>query len=149
LKKPLKPKTIYRALRIDIEFNNMFVKFPLNPKVILGENYGPMNACGDFTMIDRDTWHEYTGYCEEFPEQRLHKDAQMIWLFSDVGKMPIRNIGSMTHWRHPSSWSNGFCRGKVGETNWRYQSCGYRRNKDTWGLVEAKEIERDGIIWIE
>lgn len=139
---------VYRASRIDIRPDYKYVRFPLLPKFILGRYTGPTDACGDFTMTDRDTWVRFTGYCEEFPEQRLHKDSLMVHLFTSDG-LPIRMIGSATHWRHPSSWANGFRRPKVGDTKWDFRKSGYKRNKFTWGLANADEVERNGIIWLE
>jgi len=147
--KELKEKVIYRSTRIDIRPDYLRVHFPLNRKFILGENYGPTNAAGDFLLMDRKSWLDCTGYCEEFPEQRLHKDALIVHLLMTSWRYPVENIGAMTHWRHPSSWSNGFCRSKVGDPKWDYTKTGYRTNKDTWGLTFANEVERDGIIWLE
>ena len=147
LKGNLSPNTIYRAARIDIRPDYLYVRFPLHPKFKLCENYGPMNAAGDFLMMDRDLWFNTTGYCEEFPWQRLHKDAFIVHQLIEQG-FPVENIGAMTHWRHPSSWSNGFCRSKVGDVKWDFKTCGYTRNKDTWGLTFAEEPVKDGVTWL-
>ena len=93
-------------------------------------------------------WFNATGYCEEYPWQRLHKDAQLVYLLADKRGHEVRNIGSMTHWRHPSSWSNGMCRARVGDTMWKFQECQYEKNKKTWGLTFAKEEDRNGIVWL-
>lgn len=149
LKSTLKNNTLYRAARIDIKPDYLNVTFPLQKKYVLGENYGATNAAGDFLLMHRDLWFESTGYCEDFPEQRLHKDAFIVYLLADLKKLPIANIGAITHWRHPSSWSNGFCRSKVGDVRWDFKKCGYIKNKDTWGLSFAKKIDKGGIIWLE
>jgi len=145
---PLKPKVAYRAVRVDINLEYLNVKFPVPKDQILEENFGVTNACGDFLMVDRATWYEYTGYCEAFPEQRLHKDSLMMYLFVDVGKMPVEVLGRITHWRHPSSWSNNQNRGKVGNVNWRFTKTGFRRNGPNWGLVLAKTFDFGGIRWL-
>jgi hypothetical protein len=146
--KQLDERKLYRATRIDICAEYLHVAFPLHVKYKLEENYGPMNAAGDFLLMHKDIWNDSTGYCEEYPWQRLHKDAQIVWLLSECRHHKIENIGSMTHWRHPSSWSNGKCRAKVGDVYWKFKECGYKKNKDTWGLTFAEEVNENGIIWL-
>lgn len=144
----LEKDILYRATRIDINSEYLYVNFPLHSKYMLGKNQGYMNAAGDFLLMHRDMWFDATGYCEEYPWQRLHKDAQIVHLLADKRGHEVRNIGSMTHWRHPSSWSNGMCRAKVGDTMWKFRDCQYEKNKETWGLTFAKEEIRDGITWL-
>jgi glycosyltransferase involved in cell wall biosynthesis len=144
----LSPIALYRATRIDIRLDYLHVTFPLQDKYILEKNYGPTNAAGDFLLMHKNLWKESTAYCEEFPWQRLHKDAFIVFLLSNVRGHKVENIGAITHWRHPSSWSNGRCRAKIGDVNWNFQKCGYKKNKDTWGLSFAEEEDRDGIIWL-
>ena len=148
LKKPLKNNILYRALRIDIRLDYRNVCFPLLPIYKLAEHYGPTNACGDFLLMNRELWHRSTGYCEEFPEQRLHKDSEIVYRLTNRENLPVVNLGSTTHWRHPSSWSNGYCRKKVGDVHWDFSKYGFLKNKDTWGLTFAQEVEKDGIIWL-
>lgn len=145
----LRTNILYRATRIDI--NNLYLRvvFPLNRKYILEENYGITNAAGDFLLMSDELWNIATGYCEEYPWQRLHKDAFIVYLLHYIRSFRVENIGSMTHWRHPSSWSNGKCRARVGDPNWDFKKCTFEKNKDTWGLTFATEIEKDGIIWLE
>lgn len=145
--KDLSPNILYRATRIDIRQDYLYVAFPLHHKFILEENYGPMNAAGDFLLLHRNLWFDSTAYCEEYPWQRLHKDAFIVYLLTRKGHK-VEDAGSMTHWRHPSSWSNGHCRAKVGDVYWNFQKCEYKKNKDTWGLTFAEEINEDGIIWL-
>jgi hypothetical protein len=144
----LEKNILYRATRIDIRPDYLNVSFPLHPKYKLGENQGDTNAAGDFLLMHRDMWFNATGYCEEFPWQRLHKDAQIVHLLADRRGYEIRHIGSMTHWRHASSWSNNKQRGKVGDTLWDIRKCEYEKNKDTWGLTFSEEVEKDGITWL-
>jgi hypothetical protein len=148
IKRGLRPNILYRATRIDIKLEHLYVCFPLDEKQVLEKNYGYMNAAGDFLLMHHNLWHLLTGYCEEYPEQRLHKDAQPLYILSDRKHYSVMNIGAITHWRHPSSWSNGKCRAKVGDPKWDFKNCGYEKNKDTWGLTFAKEINKDGIIWL-
>ncbi len=148
LNKTLKSNTLYRATRIDIKNNYLDVKFPLPKDKILEENYGAMNAAGDFLLMHKTLWNQSTGYCEEFPWQRLHKDAYIVWLLSNVRNYAIENIGAMTHWRHPSSWSNGKCRAKVGDVQWDFKLCDYKVNKKTWGLDFTEEVDKNGITWL-
>jgi hypothetical protein len=145
LKKDLEKNTLYRTSRIDIPYDYRCVQFPLLPEYKLEEHYGPTNAAGDFLLMNKELWHKATGYCEEFPEQRLHKDAEII---CRLNKFPVVNLGATTHWRHPSSWANGYCRKKVGDVNWDYTRTGFLKNKDTWGLSFAKEINRNGLTWL-
>lgn len=144
----LEKDILYRAVRIDIKSDYLHISFPLHPKYMIEKNQGYMNAAGDFLLMHRDMWFDATGYCEEFPWQRLHKDAQLVYLLVNVRGHKVRNIGSMTHWRHKSSWSNGKCRAKVGDVNWDFKTCGYKKNKDTWGLNFTEEVEKDGVIWL-
>jgi len=148
----LNKNTIYRASRVDIKFDYLNVDFPLQPEYMLGENTGPTNAAGDFLMLDKESWHKLTGYCEAFPEQRLHKDAFAVHLLTEHHKLPIVTLGVMTHWRHPSSWSAnnkpGQYRSKVGDVHWNYKDCGFTRNEDNWGLANAIEVEKKGMTWI-
>ena len=147
---PLKPNIAYRAIRVDIRPDYMDVAFPLHPKYKLCENSGATNAAGDFLMLDKATWHKMTGYCEAFPEQRLHKDAFAVYLLTDIYKIPVEVLGYMTHWRHASSWSaSNENRPKVGDIYWDYRRSGFIKNFPTWGLKGAKETEQDGITWIE
>jgi hypothetical protein len=148
LKQPLDRQAVYRTTRVDIKCDYLNVEFPLPSSQVLTKNSGYMNASGDFLLLFRDVWGRSTGYCEQFPEQRLHKDSLMIHLLVDIGKMPVKNIGEITHWRHPSSWSNGFKRDKVGDIFWDFKKCGYKKNIPGWGLKGAKETNRDGIIWL-
>jgi len=149
MKSFLKKKVIYRAERIDIRADYKRVHFPINPKFILEYNKGVTNACGDFLMLDRDTWNEITGYCEEFPCQRLHKDSLIVHQLLEEFKMPVEYLGFITHWRHKSSWSNGFvpCH-RLGDEHWDWKKSGYVRNKPTWGLTFAKEEVIDGLTWL-
>ncbi len=146
-KKRLEEDVLYRAARIDISPDYLNVTFPLPKEHNLEENYGPTNAAGDFLLMYRDLWFKTTAYCEEYPWQRLHKDAFLVHLLMKRG-YEIDNIGSMTHWRHPSSWSNGKCRVKVGDPKWNYQKCSYKKNKSTWGLTFAEEVNEEGVIWL-
>jgi len=145
---PLEDNILYRAARIDINPEYLNVSFPLHPKYILEKNSGYTNAAGDFLLMHRDMWYNATGYCEEYPWQRLHKDAQLVHLLADRRGYRVKNIGTMTHWRHASSWSNGKCRAKVGDTMWNIRDCAYERNKKTWGLTFADERDIDGITWL-
>ena len=149
LKCALKPNALHRANRIDIAPEHLYVTFPLDPKHILEENKGPMNAAGDFLLMHKQMWDIATGYCEEFPGQRLHKDAFIVYLLATVKKFPVVNLGTITHWRHPSSWSSSKNRPKVGDIYWNFETCGFSKNKMTWGLTFTKEINKDGIIWLE
>lgn len=149
LKGELSKRTVYRANRIDIRPDYLRVAFPLNDKYRIEENKGYMNASGDFLLADRDTWFETTGYCEAFPEQKLHKDAFLVYIMADLMKMPVVNLGSFTHWRHASSWSNGFKRTDCGDVRWNFKTCGYTKNGSDWGLGNVQEVNRDGIIWLE
>lgn len=148
MKGTLKRDVVYRTSRIDIQPEYMDVHFPVPKRYFLCENKGLMNAAGDFLLMDRGTWFHITGYCEEFRQQRLHKDAFIVWQLVDQEKYPVEFIGAITHWRHPSSWSNGFRRARVGDTKWDFTKCGYTRNKGSWGLTFAKEQNRNGIIWL-
>jgi hypothetical protein len=147
LKKDLERKTVYRATRIDILNSYRHVKFPLHPRFKIEEFHGLTNACGDFLLLDRDSWHEATGYCEEFPAQRLHKDSEMVCRLVEKEKLPVVYLGTVTHWRHPSSWVNGFTQ-ICGDINWDYKNTGFLKNKETWGLSLAQEINKDGITWL-
>jgi hypothetical protein len=149
LKRPLLPRIVYRADRIDLKFEYQRVKFPLDPRYVIESCKGLYNACGDFLCLDRDSWNKTRSYCEEFPQQRLHKDSQFVWLLTGLHNLKVDYIGSVTHWRHPSSWSNGYCRTDVGNIQWDFKKAGFVRNKPTWGLSFAQEINRDGIIWLE
>lgn len=144
----LSANILYRATRIDIRNDYLRVRFPLLSKCILERNYGNLNAAGDFLLMHKKIWELATGYCEEYPWQRLHKDAYIIYLLAEVKNFGIKNIGSMTHWRHPSSWSNGKCRARVGNVKWNFKLCDFRENKKTWGLTFAQEIDKNGIIWL-
>lgn len=144
----LEKDILYRATRIDIRPEYLHVNFPLHPKFKLETNQGYMNAAGDFLLMHRDMWFNATGYCEEYPWQRLHKDAQIVYLLADRRGHKVQNIGCMTHWRHQSSWSNGKCRAKVGDTEWDFKNCSYKMNKKTWGLIFTEEIEKEGIVWL-
>jgi GDP-D-mannose 3',5'-epimerase len=149
LKGSLKRNTVYRAVRIDIRPDYLQVKFPILPKFIMGENRGTLNACGDFLLMDRDSWHQSTGYMEDLPDQRLHKDSEFVYRVSEVGKKAIEFLGSITHWRHKSSWSNSNeNRPRVGDINWNYKKLNYLRNLEDWGLTQAKEENRNGITWL-
>jgi len=148
LKKPLQNNTVYRGTRVDIKFDYLRVTFPLKPEYKIEEFRG-YNACGDFLCMDRMSWMKYHGYCEAFPRQRLHKDSFFVYILTEIRGMPVVHLGSMTHWRHPSSWSNGYCRNDVGDVNWNFRNCGFMLNDEDWGLAKAQEINRNGIIWLE
>jgi len=139
---------MYRAVRIDIPCDYLNVSFPILGKYKLSINKGLTNACGDFLLLHRDIWFEVTGYCEEFPEQRLHKDSQIIYMIQKKHNIPVTDLGIITHWRHRSSWSNNIKRPRVGDPNWDFKSVSYETNKDTWGLSFTEEINRNGITWI-
>lgn len=148
LKKPLKRNVMYRAVRVDIPVDYINIEFPVLRQYKLSINKGPMNAAGDFLLLDKGLWYDLTGYCEEFPEQRLHKDAFIIHILQTRYKVPMEELGSITHWRHPSSWSNNFQRPRVGDPRWDFRKSGYSKNKDTWGLSFAREEKKDGLIWL-
>jgi hypothetical protein len=157
MKGDLQKDIIYRANRVDIRCDYLNVTFPLNPKYKICENYGVTNACGDFLLLDKNRWFKLTGYCEAFPEQRLHKDSLAVHILMNTHKLPVVNLGWMTHWRHPSSWSNNMDKilqgkdrivPKVGDVYWNYEKCGFVRNLDNWGLVNEREIEKNGMTWI-
>lgn len=148
IKKELQANIIYRATRIDIRPDYLYVCFPLHNKYVLERNSGYMNAAGDFLLMHRNMWDHLTGYCEEFPWQRLHKDAQPLHILVDKEKFQVMDIGATTHWRHPSSWSSSKKRPRVGDIYWDFTKCGYEKNKDTWGLTYTEEKEKDGITWL-
>lgn len=149
INKKLKSNVIYRGTRIDIRSDYLYVCFPLHEKYVLEKNYGYMNAAGDFLLMHRKMWNHLTGYCEEYPWQRLHKDAQPLFILADKQRFPVVHLGSMTHWRHPSSWSSSKNRPRVGDIHWDFKNCGYERNKNTWGLTFAEEKNKNGITWLE
>ena len=145
----LNKREFYRATRVDIQPDYLAVQFPLKQECILELMDGHVtNACGDFLFMHRDGWNELTGYCEEFPGQRLHKDSFAVHLLINDLKYSWKNLGQVTHWRHPSSWSVCHDASKVGDPNWDWKNAGYVKNKDTWGLTFARETERDGITWL-
>jgi nucleoside-diphosphate-sugar epimerase len=149
LKGPLKRNTIYRAVRLDIRPDYLQVKFPLLPKFIVGENKGSTNACGDFLLLDRDSWHYSTGYMETIPSQRLHKDSEFVHRISEIGRRPIEFLGYITHWRHKSSWSNSNQnRPNVGNINWDFKKINFQKNSENWGLAHANEENSNGITWL-
>jgi len=148
LKSQLNDNTIYRAIRIDIPVNHLDVSFPLLGKYKLAINGGLTNGCGDFLLLHRNMWLDVTGYCEEFPEQRLHKDSQIIYKLLDKCNYPVVNLGIITHWRHASSWANTLTRPRIGDPRWNFRECGYEKNKDTWGLTFTREENRNGITWL-
>lgn len=140
---------VYRATRVDIDPKYLDVEFPVRAQYKRGINKGLTNAAGDFLLLHRDTWNWITGYCEEFPNQRLHKDAFIIHLLVNEHGLPWQDIGMVTHWRHPSSWSQLYVnRPGVGDVHWDYRKSGFTRNKDTWGLTFAAREERNGITWL-
>lgn len=150
MKGSLEKGKVYRAARVDIDRNFVDVKFPIPDKYRLSENKGLTNAGGDFLLMDKNSWNFITGYCEEFPEQRIHKDAFIIDLLVNTHGFPWEDLGEITHWRHPSSWSQLFeKRPGIGNPNWNYHKSGYTKNKDTWGLTFAKRSFRNGITWLE
>jgi len=153
----LDKNVVYRATRVDISIDNLDVVFPIPEKDILGLNEPagntplslPTNASGDFTMVHKDAWNRITGYCEEFPGQRIYKDGLAIYLLMKNNGMSWKNLGQISHWRHASSWSSLYHkRAKVGDIHWNYMKTDFTRNKDSWGLIEAVEEERDGVIWL-
>jgi hypothetical protein len=145
----LKSEIMYRAIRVDLPVDYTDVKFPLPTCMRLSTHKEGllMNAAGDFLLMHKDMWNKVTGYCEDFPEQRLHKDAYIIHLLSQMG-YTYESLGEITHWRHPSSWANGFIRPRVGDVYWKFQDLPWKGNKDTWGLMGTKEVNRGGITWL-
>ena len=139
---------VYRATRVDIPFHNLNVTFPLAKESILQEQQGLYNASGDFLFLHKETWGRLTGYCEEFPGQRLHKDSFAVYLLTEVFKYAWKDLGPITHWRHPSSWSATYRRPAVGDVNWDFKKSGYSMNKESWGLTYTQEIVKDGVTWL-
>jgi hypothetical protein len=140
---------VYRASRMDIEMSYTDVKFPVPDQYCLEVNHGLTNASGDFLFMHKDMWGLVTGYCEEFPAQRLHKDSLILHQLVTLEGYEWEDMGIITHWRHPSSWSSKYIdRGKVGDIHWDITTCGYKRNKPTWGLTFAREQERNGVTWL-
>lgn len=144
LKGPLNKDVIYRANRVDIKLEYLDVNFPLDSQYILQIHEGVTNASGDFLMMSKDMWTNSTGYMEILPQQRLHKDSEILWRLRNS---PVQFLGHMTHWRHPSSWATSFNRPRVGDPNWNFKT-DFTRNADNWGLSHAIEEDRDGIIWL-
>lgn len=145
----LRPNVVYRATRVDIPLGYKDVQFPLLGKYKLQINQGVTNAGGDFLLLHKNTWHWITGYCEEFPNQRIHKDAFIIHLLVNEHKMPWENLGYISHWRHQSSWSELYTnRPGIGDPNWDFRKSGFTKNKDTWGLTFTREEVRGGITWL-
>lgn len=145
----LEKDCVYRATRVDIPMNYIDVEFPLKPENKLEVNEGLFNACGDFLLMHRDSWVQCTGYCEEFPEQRIHKDSFLTHLLVTDRKMSWKDLGIVTHWRHPTSWSSlSVNRPRVGDVSWDFTKSGFEFNKETWGLSFAIEENRSGIIWL-
>lgn len=149
LKRGLDHDTVYRATRVDINPKYMDVKFPLPEKQKIRENKGITNACGDFLMLHRDIWYESTGYCEAFPEQRIHKDSFLVHILININGMKWTNLGIISHWHHKTSWSELYTnRPGIGNPYWNYKECGFEKNLDTWGLTFTREENRNGIIWL-
>jgi glycosyltransferase involved in cell wall biosynthesis len=144
----LDKNTVYRATRVDIPMTNLDVNFPLKEQDILEVQKGITNACGDFLMLHKKTWSMLTGYCEDFPGQRLHKDSFALYILVNIFRLPWRNFGQITHWRHPSSWSSKNIRPRLGDIYWDYTNCGYKKNRSTWGLTYTKELKKDGLTWL-
>lgn len=146
----LKKDVVYRASRMDIQPEYLNVTFPVPPDKILDVNGGLYNASGDFVFMHKDLWFRSTGYCEEFPNQRIHKDSFFMYLMVEIEGYLWEDLGTITHWRHPSSWSSlSIKRPKVGDVYWDFKRSGFLRNKETWGLSFARERDRKGIIWLE
>lgn len=149
MKGKLDKDIFYRAMRIDIPIDYRNIEFPLKREYKLQLNKGVMNGAGDFLLMHKDLWYKMTGYCEAFPEQRLHKDAFIIYLLMEKHKYTYKDIGYVTHWAHASSWNTTACkRPRIGDPYWDFKTCGYEKNKDTWGLTFARREKKDGVLWI-
>lgn len=149
LKARLDHDTVYRATRVDIDPNYIDIKFPVLAKYKMRINKGVTNACGDFLLLHKDIWHKSTGYCEQFPGQRIHKDSFLVHILVNDYKMKWVDLGMVTHWHHRSSWSELYAnRPGIGDPKWDFKICGYEKNVDTWGLTFTQEDNRNGIIWL-
>ena len=145
----LKWDTVYRATRVDIKRDYKDVVFPVKAEYKLRINSGLTNACGDFLMLHRDLWNWSTGYCEAFPEQRIHKDSFLVHILVNDHKLAWEDFGMITHWHHNSSWSELFDkRPGIGDPKWDFRKCGFTKNPDDWGLTFTREQVRDGITWL-
>lgn len=145
----LSRKICYRALRIDIPGNYFDVRFPIRRNRVLGINdVSPTDAAGDFMLLHRDIWFEATGFCEGFPDQRIHKDALMVEAILNQFALPIKVLGTISHWRHPSSHAANPKKNFIGDINWDYRWFAFRRNDRNWGLNNQTERTRAGIRWI-
>ena len=149
MKGNLKGDVLYRAVRVDVPMGYTDIQFPLPEDKRLSTHTQGLctNGAGDFLLMHKDLWNKATGYCEDYPAQRLHKDAFIIHMLMKQG-YTFESLGEITHWRHPSSWANGYIRPRVGDVNWKFQDLSWKGNRDTWGFVGANEIDRGGIIWI-
>jgi hypothetical protein len=146
----LQRNKVYRASRVDIDKTCLDIRFPIPEEKIIKCYDKLTDAAGDFTLLHRDLWHKIKGYSEMFPSQRIHKDAWLIHVLVERLNHEWVNLGEATHWSHPSSWSNSWKhRGYVGNRLWKYWLEDWTKNREDWGLKNAKEEMIDGMLWLK
>jgi len=100
LNKILKFKIKNLNLYINFIFKVMIAKF-LTPKIYT-------NACGDFTLLDKETWFRLNGY-SELPYFSWHLDSLFLWLayYKNVKFMNLDESFYIFHLSHKSGGSIG------------------------------------------
>lgn len=139
----LRPRCLYRAVRVDIRSDLDFARpsadaleAPQNLVRVNEVDCPPYyNACGDFILMDHASMQRVRGFDENIRNARLHLDSRCCASAMALG-LQCRLIGHVYHINHSRSFenSNGDYPGEIPDI---HAGIPYQ-NPDNWGLSDRK-----------
>jgi hypothetical protein len=148
----LEPRTLYRALRLDLKKPTSYDDMTWEELEDPGHIDGPprrlkppllTGGTGDFILLDRETFHQLRGFNEVYRAARIGIDRNFLLKAASSGVSIVDIGGPVFHVNHEGSYRltvNEFA-GREAEAPWgdrRWHSGGVIYiNPDTWGLAAA------------
>jgi hypothetical protein len=145
-RKGLRYGYLYRATRVDVRNDLDFahprteaLEDPRNVVRVCESSKPPYtNACGDFILMDRASFHKIRGYDETLPYGRLHLDGRCCLSAMDLG-LRCRLIGHVYHIDHSRSYAN--LKSLYVEQPYDYTVDIPYQNPETWGLQDRTWVK--------
>jgi len=160
----LKPRVLYRAPRHDLNLPATSVpdwETLEDPASLAGPAHvlkPPFmgSATGDFAMLDRESFHEISGFNEVYRVARIGIDRNLLvkvlssgFTIADIGGPVYHENHEGSYRLNPRAYEGRETEAPWGDRRWHSGGVGYV-NPPTWGLqrAPARRLE-DGAVWLD
>jgi hypothetical protein len=100
--------------------------------------------CGNLLIAHRELWHRIRGYDETVTDRRVNCDDHAMAQMQALG-VRARILGHRYEFDDPGSWKYG-PKPHHGEP-WDFRTGVPYRNRDDWGLANARELQIGERVW--